>query len=401
MTIPLPDWSRIRKIRRYQGPLMLAGVRLRRRMLAARLRIRHPPQARPRRQRRSPPTPPPRSASRRASNAARRSGAPAQPPAPRPRPPVGPGGTTPAPTAASPGCGSPAAGAPAAPAPAPKPEPPPEPRFREVTIPAGTALSVSVLSTLGSKTSQVEDPVRGALAEPVVVSGQTALPKGTEITGTVTDAKESGRVKGKALIAFRFERLLFDNENHPIQTARVTIEAGQNKGDDVKKGGAGAGLGAIVGGIAGGGKGAAIGAVAGGTGAVLATKGREVEIAPGTVVTALRAERPDRARADQVAPGSQFPEVSIAELSTYLRHLDLGLWSKEVAAMWSGMDPELRRQYDTLRTMVRLSRQSPAKEWPLVFVTEFESLLVIREWPGGEVTAYTASPRPEQQNGEG
>ena len=69
--------------------------------------------------------------------------------------------------------------------------------------------------------------------------------------------------------------------------------------------------------------------------------------------------------------------------------------------MWSGMDPELRRQYDTLRTMVRLSRQSPAKEWPLVFVTEFESLLVIREWPGGEVTAYTASPRPEQQNGEG
>ena len=79
-----------------------------------------------------------------------------------------------------------------------------------------------MLSTLGSKTSQIEDPVRGALAEPVVVSGHTALPKGTEITGTVTDAKESGRVKGKALIAFRFERVRFDGENYPIQTARVT-----------------------------------------------------------------------------------------------------------------------------------------------------------------------------------
>ena len=67
----------------------------------------------------------------------------------------------------------------------------------------------------------------------------------------------------------------------------MTIEAQQNKGDDVKKGGAGAGLGAIVGGIAGGGTGAAIGAVAGGTGAVLATKGKEVEIPPGTVVSAL------------------------------------------------------------------------------------------------------------------
>jgi hypothetical protein len=144
-----------------------------------------------------------------------------------------------------------------------------------------------VLSTLGSNTSQVEDPVRGALAEPVVVSGRTALPKGTEISGTVTDAKHSGRVKGRASIAFRFERLRFDGETYPVQTARVTIEAGQHKGDDVKKGGIGAGLGAVVGGIAGGGKGAAIGAVAGGAGTVLATKGREVEIAPGTVVTAL------------------------------------------------------------------------------------------------------------------
>ena len=87
-----------------------------------------------------------------------------------------------------------------------------------------------MLSTLGSNTSKIEDPVRGALAEPVVVSGRTALPKGTEITGTVTDAKESGRVKGKALIAFRFERLLFDGENHRIQTARVTIEAAAEQG---------------------------------------------------------------------------------------------------------------------------------------------------------------------------
>ena len=86
-------------------------------------------------------------------------------------------------------------------------------------------------------------------------------------------------------MAFRFERITFDGESHRIQAARVTREAAQNKGDDVKKGGVGAGVGAIVGGIAGGGKGAAIGAVAGGAGTVLATKGREVEIVPGTVVS--------------------------------------------------------------------------------------------------------------------
>ena len=163
-----------------------------------------------------------------------------------------------------------------------------------MTIPAGTQLSVSVLSTLASNTSKVEDPVRGALAEPVVVSGRTALPKGTELSGTVTDVKESGRVKGKASIAFRFERLLFDGENHRVQTARVTLEAEQKKSDDVKKGGIGAGLGAVVGGIAGGGKGAAIGAVAGGAGTVLATKGREGRESRRHRGDGRLAERPDR-----------------------------------------------------------------------------------------------------------
>ena len=276
-------------IRRWQLPLMLAVV------LGVAAACSQPPASQqapaasqapaPAAQPAAPPPAEPAAAPPAASNAAPGAGAPQSRAAGAPASPP-PAVRTPAPAGGPAAAATPAA-VPPAPVAAPKPEPPPAPTFREVTIPAGTALSVSVLSTLGSKTSQIEDPVRGALAEPVIVSGRTALPKGTEITGTVTDAKESARVKGKAMLAFRFDRILFDGENHRIQTARVTIEAQQNKGDDVKKGGAGAGLGAIVGGIAGGGKGAAIGAVAGGTGAVLATKGKEVEIPPGTVVSAL------------------------------------------------------------------------------------------------------------------
>ena len=113
------------------------------------------------------------------------------------------------------------------------------------------------------------------------------LPVDTEISGLVTDVKESGRVKGKASIGFRFNRIAVRGETHPIQTARVLWEAAHKKGDDAKKGGIGAGLGAVVGGIAGGGSGAAVGAVAGGAGTVLATKGREVEVPAGTMVTVL------------------------------------------------------------------------------------------------------------------
>jgi hypothetical protein len=168
-----------------------------------------------------------------------------------------------------------------------KPTPPPQPKFRDVTIPAGTPLTVTVLSTLASKTSQVEDMVKGALAKPVIIDGMTVLPANTQITGLVTDVKQSGRVKGKASIAFRFMRVSAWNEDHKIQTARVILDADDSKKDDVKKGGLGAGLGAVVGGIAGGGTGAAIGAVTGGTAAVVGTKGKEVEVPAGTVVQVL------------------------------------------------------------------------------------------------------------------
>jgi hypothetical protein len=175
----------------------------------------------------------------------------------------------------------------AAAAPPATPAAPPAPQFRDVTIPAGTSLSVTVLSTLASNTSKVEDPVRGSLAEAVVVSGQTVLPKGAELSGSVTEVKQSGRVKGRALIAFHFDRLSARKETHRIQTAPVTIEAEGSTKKDVKKGGIGAGVGAIVGGIAGGGSGAAIGAVVGGAGTVLATKGDEVKVPPGTLVPVL------------------------------------------------------------------------------------------------------------------
>jgi hypothetical protein len=167
------------------------------------------------------------------------------------------------------------------------PEPPPAPKFRDVTVPAGTTLHVTVLSNLASNTSKVEDPVKGALANPVVVDGLTAVPANSAITGGVTDAKESGRVKGKASIAFQFNHIVVRGEGQDVATARVIREADSSKKDDVKKGGLGAGLGAVVGGIAGGGKGAAIGAVAGGAGTVLVTKGNEIEVPAGTVVDVL------------------------------------------------------------------------------------------------------------------
>jgi len=204
--------------------------------------------------------------------------------------PQGTAATTPAgqpqPTSAAPAA---AAAQTTAPPPAPPPEPP-KPKFREVTIPTGTSLSVTLATPLASDESKPEDQIKGALAKSIVVSGATALPKGADLSGSVIEAKESGRVKGKASIVFQFDRLTAYGESHKISASRITQEAAADRKQDAKRGAVGGGLGAVVGGIAGGGKGAAIGAVAGSAGTIIATKGNEVKLEAGTVVTTVLQE---------------------------------------------------------------------------------------------------------------
>jgi hypothetical protein len=157
-----------------------------------------------------------------------------------------------------------------------------------VTVPSGTDLRVTLDTTVASNTSKVEDPVRGKLAKAIVIDGVTAIPAGSIVTGTVTEAVQSGKVKGKASLALRFTSLTAHDEKQAIRTASVSRVAESTKKEDAKKVGIGAGAGALIGAIAGGGKGAAIGTAVGagaGTGVVMATRGDEVEIPAGTTVS--------------------------------------------------------------------------------------------------------------------
>jgi hypothetical protein len=178
------------------------------------------------------------------------------------------------------GSGAAAAQVPAAPA---------GPTYKEVTLPAGTTLALELRSAVASDTSNPEDVVRAQLREPIVVDGATVVPAGDQLQGVVTDAERSGRVKGRAHVAFRFNSLEVDGERYDISTETISHMAPATKGEDAKKIAIGAGAGAAVGAILGGGSGAAKGAAiggAGGTGAVLATRGEEARLGPGASVTA-------------------------------------------------------------------------------------------------------------------
>jgi len=162
--------------------------------------------------------------------------------------------------------------------------------WRELTIPAGTALPVVLDTTVGSDISRVEQPVHAHLARGVVVRGVTVLPAGSAVSGVVTNAVRSGKVKGRAHVAMRFDSLTprGDDERYRIRTSAVGRTAAATKKQDAVKIGAPAAGGAVIGAIVGGKKGAAIGGAVGGgggTAVVLSTRGKEVHMGKGSVVT--------------------------------------------------------------------------------------------------------------------
>jgi hypothetical protein len=142
-----------------------------------------------------------------------------------------------------------------------------EPRKEEkkaVVVPAGTAVVVSLGSSLGSKLSQAGQTFTGSVAKDVEVDGATAIAKGTAVSGTVTDAKALGKFAGGAVLSLKIDSIHIGSSDVPVQVATRSFGAkGKGKRTAVLAGG-GAALGGIIGGLAGGGKGAAIGLLAGG-----------------------------------------------------------------------------------------------------------------------------------------
>jgi len=157
-------------------------------------------------------------------------------------------------------------------------------RARTVTVPDGTTLDVELGSALASDTSRVEQDVTGTIDSAVVIDEVTVIPAGSRLRGYVTSAQDSGKVKGRAELGFRFTSLTVGPVTYDISTQPIFYRAENNKKDDAVKIGVGAAAGAIVGAITGGKKGAAIGTAVGagaGTGVVLATDGDEIRLAAG------------------------------------------------------------------------------------------------------------------------
>ena len=167
---------------------------------------------------------------------------------------------------------------------------------REVTIPAGTELPIVLDTPVGSDISHSEEPIEAHVSRAVSIDGEPILAEGAIVRGVVTEARRSGRVKGRAHVALRFDTLAprGSDERYKIQTSAVARTATATKEKDALEIGGPALGGAIIGAIAGGKKGAAIGTAVGGgagTAVVLSTRGKETHLPKGAVLT-LRLTEP-------------------------------------------------------------------------------------------------------------
>lgn len=154
-------------------------------------------------------------------------------------------------------------------------------------VPAGTKVTIRLGQSLSSAVNEAGDEFKATLDDPIVADGRTLAPAGTEVTGLVKHAQESGKVKGKAEMTLALDSIRIDGKDYPLAVHPLTLRASGNEGKDAATIAGSAAVGAVIGAITGGGKGAAIGAAAGGgagTGYVLLTKGKEIELSRETPV---------------------------------------------------------------------------------------------------------------------
>ena len=171
-------------------------------------------------------------------------------------------------------------------------------RTGDYIVPNGTIVSGILEKDIDTKVSQNNDRFE------MVVQSPNEF-RGAIVEGYITGVNRSGKVSGRSQVTFNFERIRLSNgrvydfngflqgvtdENGKV--VKVDTE-GTARGDNqttetVKRGGIGAGIGAIIGAIAGGGKGAAIGAILGGgagAGSVVLQGKDDLQLKAGSTIT--------------------------------------------------------------------------------------------------------------------
>jgi len=155
-------------------------------------------------------------------------------------------------------------------------------------LPAGTNFVIRMIDGVDSERNSVGQTFAASLDEPVMINGETVIPRGADVVVKLVDAKESGKLTGETTLTLDLMSVKVNGRMVDVNTQTVTQESSSRGARTAKTVGGGAALGGIIGAIAGRGKGALIGAGSGaaaGTAVEVLTKGQHVKIPSETRLT--------------------------------------------------------------------------------------------------------------------
>lgn len=131
------------------------------------------------------------------------------------------------------------------------------------TVPAGTSIVVTLDQSISSKDARAGEKIAASVAENVVVSGKTVIPRGSPAAVYVASARASGHLKTPAQLYLRLDSVTVNGKPYSVSAHYAGQTAKSHKKRNIVAIGGGTAAGAAIGALAGGGAGAAIGAAAG------------------------------------------------------------------------------------------------------------------------------------------
>lgn len=157
----------------------------------------------------------------------------------------------------------------------------------DLTLPSGTAIEVTLGTSVTSKDAHVGDAWSGTVHSVAALDGVNVIAPGSSVSGTVTSVKPAKK-GDRAMLELGLTSMQIDGRRYAVRGSSEAVVAGSTRARN---------LGAIAGSAAGGaligkatsgtGKGAVIGGIIGGgvaTGVVAASDGYQVILKPGTVL---------------------------------------------------------------------------------------------------------------------
>ncbi len=128
------------------------------------------------------------------------------------------------------------------------PPKPVKPKPAPIVVPAGTKLTVALLSELSSKTARKGDAFEARLTSDLMVNERIAVPAGSRVTGSVTDViSGSQKIGGIPTLGLRFDSLVLGNGQKVAITGDLVEQGKSDTGRDTAKIVGGTALGAIIG----------------------------------------------------------------------------------------------------------------------------------------------------------